>query len=453
MLFNCSLITSTQKKCPLQIHLVFLLFILNACGVPLDWYDDDPWYSWPESDSESNFPRDLNRIGFEFSSVSTSSGAQAVGMLIARNSDATKLASCTAFVIEKNLIMTNHHCIPADIAYRGADCSGRIAFALPSGERLQCEEIVEIVGSDEQGLTGKVPDVAIFRSQKSTNRRPIQIGEAYARSEPQLRFLKIEFDRSINDLTIRGSLVEQNCETMKASHLDVGTLPDLMLFLKNCPVRGGNSGSPILESGNSEIAVGILQAGTPDEVDAVKDYYGRPIAGTGKTPRHRLAVGTSLHLLNKQNYRYQGVVALENENRSYQRIYRQAFSEHLATDASRKATVAARINKLNASYPEFHWHMESIKSNSIYALIPGCHRISDQSAQEFTITEKLEEHEFGTRDSTEVYVRDSKIMEGTFRFKRKTVGAGLKQELEVYFDQGILHAEEKLGTISLGRCP
>src|SRR5687767_7543906 len=80
---------------------------------------------------------------FNGSKVSCEDGCpQYVGGLVTytegRNSYIVSVCSLT--LIDDNLILTNRHCLPDDLQYKGASCAGRIRVKLPATNGFRSED-------------------------------------------------------------------------------------------------------------------------------------------------------------------------------------------------------------------------------------------------------------------------------------------------------------------------
>ena len=209
--------------------------------------DDDQWDStdiyFPESLESIIFPpyprwEDISRIP-ENSFFRRNSGA--VGRLKVLRSDG--MALCTAFLVDKDKLLTNNHCVPGNGDVR---------------------DVVLEMGYYSQGASIESYSV---NTQPIISDRALDISLLELEGEADSRWGSIEIEPEAiapgDDLFI---IHHPGGQTMKLSRIGCFSGPQRSLpnghFLHQCDTIGGSSGSPIFNMDGR--VVGIHHRGTPD---------------------------------------------------------------------------------------------------------------------------------------------------------------------------------------------
>ncbi len=154
---------------------------------------------------------------------------------------------CSSSLIGSDLIATNLHCIPDDLAQVGADCHKRIEFIFPSGggkneERIECDRVLYL--SPPLGSDTLKPDYAFIKLKTSPQRQPLEISQQGFPDQSKVTIYKMDPDaegshgivRRIQCLAIQNSIINP--------YFTSDTSP--LVLLTNCPIIKGNSGSPLI---------------------------------------------------------------------------------------------------------------------------------------------------------------------------------------------------------------
>ncbi len=157
---------------------------------------------------------------------------------------------CTAFLVARDLIATNLHCLPESMSKEKESCEG-IDFVFPKSknhepETLKCKTI-EFLSEPLVQNTVNV-DLAIVRTQTSTNREPLSFSQEGFQDEKEYMIYKIDPDQA----TGGGVVVKSNCKAIQNSIINPYFSSDkspIVNFIP-CQVIPGNSGSPIMSSSN-----------------------------------------------------------------------------------------------------------------------------------------------------------------------------------------------------------
>lgn len=157
---------------------------------------------------------------------------------------------CTAFLVARDLIATNRHCLPDDMHKEKKSCEG-IRFVFPKSknhepELLKCK-VVEFISEPLEANSVNV-DLAILRTQTQTNREPLNFSQDGFKDENEYTIYKID----PNSDTGGGIVVKSNCKAIQNSIINPYFSSDKSPIINfvPCLVIPGNSGSPIMSSSN-----------------------------------------------------------------------------------------------------------------------------------------------------------------------------------------------------------
>ena len=198
--------------------------------------------------------------------------------------DQNRTAQCSGFLIRPDLLLTNRHCVPEALQTSGASCKQGIFIAFPAigrvpSRRVGCSEVIYSSPSHSEDPDSILhdPDYALLRlTEPVLDRIPLQVQGAGLPNEGLLTLYKVD---PIDDgWLIAGVIRKDSCKVIQHSWIapqfvDSGNPVGLV---GDCPVRGGNSGSPLINSAGR--AVGIVH-GTLTSVQDVQALLGRDYLG------------------------------------------------------------------------------------------------------------------------------------------------------------------------------
>ena len=180
---------------------------------------------------------------------------------------------CTAFLVGPQIMITNSHCIPRDLAGSGSSCMGRIWVHFPDtgtypDQSAGCMEIVKAstlvglrVGIHGDSYDKIQPDYAVieldqpvFRPTLSISRAGFKVGGTYGVD-------KVDPWGGIEG--IDGQLNHVTCKVLSGDQTSTNSAGSVNrdsanIFFQSCNLIPGNSGSPILDSHG--LVRGVFQA-------------------------------------------------------------------------------------------------------------------------------------------------------------------------------------------------
>lgn len=157
---------------------------------------------------------------------------------------------CTSFLVNKNTMATNLHCIAEDLRKENADCSQRMKVMFPKtsalpAETFDCEKIISVSSPlQEKGIS---VDYAFFKIKGESSRPSLEISQKGISDQAAMTIFKVD---PVGD---HGVLKKVQCEAIQKTVLNPYFLSDLspLVFLSPCNIIKGNSGSPIIASDGS----------------------------------------------------------------------------------------------------------------------------------------------------------------------------------------------------------
>jgi Trypsin-like peptidase domain len=216
-----------------------------------------------------------------------------VGLFLATKPDG--VLSCTAFLVEDDVIATNSHCVPFEVQNLPDLCSARISviFAGTAGKPEEKFACAEFLGSSPRP-NAQSPDLALFRLQAKTARPPFRIDRSGVAPDSLYEALKVNPAPGAS-----GTLVHAECKAVNRSYRFslYERASDPIFTVGDCRSVPGNSGSPLLNAEGA--AVGILQTDLTVTSEQMKKVWGAHLLpGEEFAP---LALGTSLRCLTATN--------------------------------------------------------------------------------------------------------------------------------------------------------
>lgn len=157
---------------------------------------------------------------------------------------------CTAFLVSRNLVATNLHCIPSTMWKEKSNCNG-ILFVFPKSKNHESEvlscQTVEFVSEPLEPNAVNV-DLAILKTTESTNREFLNFSQVGFKNDASYTIYKVD----PNSENGGGTVVKTNCDAIQNSVVNPYFTSDtspIVNFIP-CQVIPGNSGSPIMSSNN-----------------------------------------------------------------------------------------------------------------------------------------------------------------------------------------------------------
>lgn len=157
---------------------------------------------------------------------------------------------CTGFLVARDLVATNLHCLPDQMNKEKQSCEGMV-FVFPKSKnheplKLNCKTI-EFLSEPLVKNTVNV-DLAILRTTEATNREPLNFSQEGFEDEKPYTIYKIDPNESSGG----GIVIKSNCPAIQNSIVNPYFTSDKSPIVNFTPCRviPGNSGSPILSSSN-----------------------------------------------------------------------------------------------------------------------------------------------------------------------------------------------------------
>jgi hypothetical protein len=212
-----------------------------------------------------------------------------VGLFLATKPDG--VLSCTAFLVEDDVVATNSHCFPDVIKQLPDLCAERVSviFAGVGGRAEETFGCAEYLGSSERP-NAQSPDLALFRLKAKTGRPVIAVDRSGVTPDLNYEALKVNPAPGAS-----GTLVHAACKAVNRSYRFslYEKAADPIFTVGDCRSVPGNSGSPLLNGAGA--AVGILQTDLTVTSEQTKKVWGAHLLpGEDFAP---LALGTSLRCL------------------------------------------------------------------------------------------------------------------------------------------------------------
>lgn len=165
---------------------------------------------------------------------------------------------CTGFLIDKDVLVTNFHCLPEGLKKVGSSCEGQIHFLFPAtqdhqAEEADCDKILSLSSSD-----GDEPlrmDYAVLKLKSRVERPPLYVNDSGIRDGEDLTIYKID------PVPGRGGVLKRvTCPAIQNTIINPYFDGDLagVVSLVPCSIIKGNSGSPMVDSSGS--VKGVISA-------------------------------------------------------------------------------------------------------------------------------------------------------------------------------------------------
>ncbi|MEC9283181.1 MAG: trypsin-like serine protease [Bdellovibrionota bacterium] len=282
-----------------------------------------------------------------------------------KNNKEYEVYGCSGTLIEKDVILTNRHCLPIASSRVGDKCEGlEILFAQTQSqdaEKVSCKEVLAI-SNDFTGDTADKPDWVILRLKKSLNRKTATTNNSGVPAFEKLVSYPVTFsiigvDENKN---MYATIQKNSCHARMDHLLSVKyNHPKSYNLAGVCDynVINGNSGSALFNE-NQEI-LGLMAAGVQKVAtdENATFYFGRKI----DFPRLSFT-GTNLHC-----------IPYFNQSRDAACAYNQyAYSDNIGEDMSKmhaqhiNEKESTKLNEYLKNNDAIRWEPHS--SNFINAL-------------------------------------------------------------------------------------
>lgn len=171
------------------------------------------------------------------------------------------VSRCTAFLVASDILLTNSHCVPADLRDNASSLESRVFAYFPetksnAAASVEVDHVISASRIDENpksSLYSTLPDYSFLRLKKSIFRPKMVL--SYAGLEPDTAVTVFKMNPS--KYAYSATLVTKTCQTARSNSLLRNYVSGQVsiVSLVDCDVIQGNSGSPVLTSDGRVAAV------------------------------------------------------------------------------------------------------------------------------------------------------------------------------------------------------
>lgn len=208
----------------------------------------------------------LNNQNFECASLGGQCPAGVSRLFIMNPEDPDRSAVCTGFMISSSRLVTNHHCVSD-----AEECSNTY-IAIYDGtnyQKAKCQSlVVSTQDSADPNDRSRKLDFAVMTLSVSYQGEFLPLSKIEAEAGDKINSWVIDhtgLDKVPANLT-DARITEFECEVKNQNTWK-------SLFMMDCPIISGNSGSPALNT-NGEV-VGVIWGGSSNSVDTTLDLETR----------------------------------------------------------------------------------------------------------------------------------------------------------------------------------
>lgn len=187
-----------------------------------------------------------------------------VGMLsiVIKDAGGWGAVQCSASLIAPDILVTNAHCVPKDIAKAGASCQGRIwmNFGAQKGQpnldrQVECAQVIYTHKEKNAADLSifETPDYAYLKLVRPSNRPILRLSRGGFEHEKEYLLHKVNPIKTLGAL--RGEMEKVTCKALHDSAIFAQNLTknSQVNFLSDCKVIPGNSGAPLISAEDGSI--------------------------------------------------------------------------------------------------------------------------------------------------------------------------------------------------------
>lgn len=238
-----------------------VLVLITGCGKEPSSAHNSSQYNFPiySSPQAEELKSELKNAPLTCAASPCPDNVGLIAMVVAKDSYGVQksIGQCTGFLIAKNTVATNAHCLTG-IPSSETDCSSVVAIKFPSSsmesaDSFSCKRILR-----QSDLSARIdaPDYAYFEIEPTT-RKPVSVSKSGVADQAQLHVWKVDPSSG----RLGGTLTREWCTSVQNSILNFRFTSDWSEtgLALGCTGINGNSGSPVFDTAANSV-VGILQS-------------------------------------------------------------------------------------------------------------------------------------------------------------------------------------------------